>query len=536
LKANPVALQLPIGAADEFEGVVDLITMKAIRWDDKTLGMRVIESEIPAELLPLAREYRAKVVEAAADADEGLLEKFLQRGDLTVDEIREGLRARCLAGEIVPALCGSAFRNKGVQALLDAVVFYLPAPADRAAVKGLLPGGAEAVRAPSDKTPFAAFAFKIASDSTGSLTFFRVYSGVLRSGDTVLVPRLDKSETVGRLVQMHANERLEIEEVRAGDIAAAVDLPDVTTGDSLTDPKNPLTLEMMDFPEPVIAAAIEPKTAADDAGLRDALAKLVREDPTLRVHVDAESGQTILSGMGELHLEIVVDRLLREFGVSANVGKPQVAYRETLRKAVENEGRFVRQAGGREQLAQVALKLEPLPRGQGYEFVALASDELPTEIVPAVEQGVREQIAAGVIAGYPVTDVKVTLLRGAHRDLDGSVAAFKLAGAAAFKEGMRKARPTLLEPIMNVMVVTRPEVSMGDVSGDLSRRRGVLQSIEDTPAGKVVRARVPLAEMFGYATALRSLSQGRATYTMEFSQYAEAPATVSQHVIKDRAA
>ena len=536
LKANPVALQLPIGAADEFEGVVDLITMKAIRWDDKTLGMRVIESEIPAELLPLAREYRAKVVEAAADADEGLLEKFLQRGDLTVDEIREGLRARCLAGEIVPALCGSAFRNKGVQALLDAVVFYLPAPADRAAVKGLLPGGAEAVRAPSDKTPFAAFAFKIASDSTGSLTFFRVYSGVLRSGDTVLVPRLDKSETVGRLVQMHANERLEIEEVRAGDIAAAVDLPDVTTGDSLTDPKNPLTLEMMDFPEPVIAAAIEPKTAADDAGLRDALAKLVREDPTLRVHVDAESGQTILSGMGELHLEIVVDRLLREFGVSANVGKPQVAYRETLRKAVENEGRFVRQADGREQLAQVALKLEPLPRGQGYEFVALASDELSTEIVPAVEQGVREQIAAGVIAGYPVTDVKVTLLRGALRDLDGSVAAFKLAGAAAFKEGMRKARPMLLEPIMNVMVVTRPEVSMGDVSGDLSRRRGVLQSIEDTPAGKVVRARVPLAEMFGYATALRSLSQGRATYTMEFSQYAEAPATVSQHVIKDRAA
>jgi len=536
LKANPVALQLPIGVADEFEGVIDLITMKAIRWDDKTLGMRVIESEIPAELLPLAREYRAKVVEAAADADESLLEKFLQRGDLTVYEIREGLRVRCLAGEIVPALCGSAFRNKGVQALLDAVAFYLPAPSDRAAVKGLLPGGAEAVRTPSDKAPFAAFAFKIASDSTGSLTFFRVYSGVLRSGDTVLVPRLDKSETVGRLVQMHANERLEIEEVRAGDIAAAVDLPDVTTGDSLTTPKNPLTLEMMDFPEPVIAAAIEPKTAADDAGLREALAKLVREDPTLRVHVDAESGQTILSGMGELHLEIVVDRLQREFGVSANVGKPQVAYRETIRKAVENEGRFARQAGGREQFAQVALKLEPLPRGQGCEFVALASGELPTEAVPAVEQGVREQIAAGVIAGYPVTDVKVTLLRGAHRDLDATVAAFKLAGAAAFKEGMRKARPTLLEPIMNVMVVTRPEVSMGDVSGDLSRRRGVLQSIEDTPAGKVVRARVPLAEMFGYATALRSLSQGRATYTMEFSQYAEAPATVSQLVIKDRAA
>jgi elongation factor G len=537
LKANPVALQLPIGVADEFEGVVDLVTMKAIRWDDKTLGMRVIESEIPAELLPLARAYRAKVVEAAADADERLLAKFLERGDLTIDEIREGLRARCLAGEIVPALCGSAFRNKGVQALLDAVVLYLPAPSDRAAVKGLLPDGGEAVRTPSDKTPFAAFAFKIASDSTGSLTFFRVYSGVLRSGDTVFVPRLDKSETIGRLVQMHANERSEIDEVRAGDIAAAVDLPDVTTGDTLADPANPLTLEMMDFPEPVIAAAIEPKTAADDAHLNGALAKLVREDPTLRVHVDAESGQTILSGMGELHLEIVVDRLLREFGVSANVGKPQVAYRETIAKSVEHEGRFTRQAGGREQFAQVALKLEPLPRGQGYEFVgAPASAAVQAEVEAAVEQGVREQIAAGVVAGYPVTDVRVTLLQAAQRDLDSSVAAFKIAAAAVFKEAMRKARPTLLEPIMNVMVVTRPEVSMGDVGGDLSRRRGVLQIIEDSPAGKVVRARVPLAEMFGYATALRSLSQGRATFTMEFSQYAEAPANVSQHVIKDRAA
>jgi elongation factor G len=412
----------------------------------------------------------------------------------------------------------------------------LPAPSDRAAVKGVLPGGDEAVRTPSDKAPFAAFAFKIASDSTGSLTFFRVYSGVLRSGDTVLVPRLDKSETIGRLVQMHANERSEIEEVRAGDIAAAVDLKDVTTGDSLTAPSNPLTLEMMDFPEPVIASAIEPKTAADDAHLNEALAKLVREDPTLRFHVDAESGQTILSGMGELHLEIVVDRLLREFGVSANVGKPQVAYRETIAKSVEHEGRFVRQAGGREQFAQVALRLEPLPTGQGCEFDAVAGDALPAEAIPAVEQGVREQMAAGVIAGYPVTDVKVTILQGAHRDLDSSVAAFKIAGAAAFKEGMRKARPKLLEPIMNVMVATMPDVSMGDIGGDLSRRRGVLQSIEDSPAGKVVRARVPLAEMFGYATALRSLSQGRATYTMEFSQYAEAPANVSQHVIKDRAA
>jgi elongation factor G len=535
LKAKPVALQLPIGAADEFEGVVDLIAMKAIRWDDKTLGMRVIESEVPAALVAQANEHRAKLVEAAADANQRLLEKFLERSDLTSDEIREGLRARCLAGEIVPALCGSAFRNKGVQALLDAVVFYLPAPSDRAAVKGLLPGGVEEVRTPSDKTPFSAFAFKIASDAAGSLTFFRVYSGVLRSGDSVYVPRRDKTESVGRLVQMHANERSEIEEVRAGDIAAAVDLKDVTTGDSLTAPKHPLTLEMMDFPEPVIAAAIEPKTSADHARLGDALAKLVREDPTLRVHVDADSGQTILSGMGELHLEIVVDRMLREFGVAANVGKPQVAYRETIRKSVEHDGKFARQVGGQDQYASVSLRLEPLPTGQGQEFVAGAAEAVPAEAVPAVEEGVRGQMAAGVIAGYPVADVRVTLLGGAHAGLESSVAAFKLAGAVAFKEGMRRAAPKLLEPIMNVEVVT-PQNHLGDIGGDLSRRRGVLQTIEDSPAGKIVRARVPLAEMFGYATALRSLSQGRATYTMEFSQYAEAPANVSQHVIKDRAA
>jgi elongation factor G len=537
LKANAVALQLPIGAADEFEGVVDLITMKAIRWDDRTLGMRVIESEVPAALVEQAREYRAKVVEAAADADERLLKRFLEHGELTVDQIREGLRARCLAGGIVPVLCGSAFRNKGVQALLDAVVFYLPAPSDRAAVKGVLPGGEESARTPSDKAPFAAFAFKIASDAAGSLTFFRVYSGVLRSGDTVFVPRLDKSETVGRLVQMHANERSEIEEVRAGDIAAAVDLPDVTTGDSLTDNEQPITLEMMDFPEPVIAAAIEPKTAADDARLGDALAKLVREDPTLRAHVDAESGQTILSGMGELHLEIVVDRLLREFGVVAKLGEPQVAYRETIRKAVEQEGKFVRQtSGGHDQYAHVWLRIEPLAAGGGCEFVdAVARDAVPAELVPAVEQGVREQIASGVIAGYPVVDVRVTVFDGSHHASDSTPAAFRIAGAAAFKEGARKARPVLLEPIMNVEVVT-PQSYLGDISGDLSRRRGVLQTIEDAPAGKIMRARVPLSEMFGYATALRSLSQGRATYTMEFSQYAEAPANVSQHVIKDRAA
>ncbi len=537
LDAKPVALQLPIGSEDAFEGVVDLVTMKAIRWDEKTLGMRVIEGEIPAALAERAAEYRAKVVEAAADADERLLEKFLEQGSLSVDEIRAGLRARCLAGDIVPALCGSAFRNKGVQALLDAVVFYLPAPSDRVAVKGVLPDGSESERSPSDKAPFAAFAFKIASDPVdGGLTFFRVYSGVLRSGDAVYVPQRDKTETVGRLVQMHANERSEIAEVRAGDIAAAVDLKDVTTGDSLTDPKSPITLEVIEFPEPVIAAALEPKTAADHGRLSGALAALVREDPTLRVRVDVDSGQTILSGMGELHLEIVVDRMQREFGVAAKLGRPQVAYRETIRRVVEQEGKFVRQGAGREQQAHVWLKLEPLPPGQGAEFVAaVAEHAVPAALVPAVERGVREQMASGVMAGYPVVDVRVTLFDGSHHASDSAPAAFEHAAAAAFKEGARKARPTLLEPIMNVEVVT-PHAYMGDIGGDLSRRRGVLETIEDAPAGKIVRARVPLAEMFGYATALRSLSQGRATYSMEFAQYAEAPANVSQHVIKDRAA
>jgi elongation factor G len=538
LEAHPVAVQLPIGAEDAFEGVIDLVTMKAVRWDDKTLGIRVIEGEIPAALAARAREFRAKLVEAAADGDERLLEAFLERGDLSADEIRRGLRARCLAGDVVPVLCGSAFRNKGVQAVLDAVVYYLPAPSDRPAVKGIVPGGGEGVRSASDKAPFAAFAFKIATDSTeGGLTFLRVYSGVLRSGDEVYIPQRDKLETVGRLVQMHANERSEIDEVRAGDIAAAIGLKDVTTGDSLTDPASPITLEMMDFPEPVIAAAIEPKTEADQRQLSEALAKLTREDPTLRVHIDAESGQTIVSGMGELHLEIVVDRMMREFGVAANVGRPQVAYRETIRKAVEEEGKFARQTGGgRDQDARVRLRLEPLPAGHGNEFVdGSAGGPAAAELLPAVEQGVREQMATGVIAGYPIVDVKVTVLDGSYLDGESSRAALKLAGAAAFKEGARKARPVLLEPIMSVDVVT-PQAYMGDISGDLSRRRGVLRSIEDGPAAKIVRARVPLAEMFGYATALRSLSQGRATYAMEFSQYAEAPANVSQHVIKDRAA
>jgi elongation factor G len=536
LKVIPVPLQLPIGAEDGFEGVVDLVTMKAIRWDDKTLGMRVIESEIPAGLAARARDYRAKLVEAAADGDERLLERFLENGELTVEEIRAGLRARCLARDVVPVLCGSAFKNKGVQAVLDAVVFYLPSPSDRPAVKGLVPGGGEAERPPSDKAPFAAFAFKIANDAAdGSLTFFRVYSGILRSGDVVYVPQRDKTETVGRLVQVHANERSDIDEVRAGDIAAAVGLKDVTTGDSLTAPGSAIALEMIEFPAPVIAAAIEPRTAADHERLGSALAKLVREDPTLHAHVDAETGQTILSGMGELHLEIVVDRLERELEVRASLGRPQVAYRETIRKAVEQDGKFARQIAGREQSAEVSLRLEPLPAGHGYEFVAAAGDALPSEAVSAVDEGVREQLAAGVIAGYPVTDVKVTMLEGTQRALDATALAFKAAAAAAFRDGVRKARPVLLEPIMNVEVAT-PQAYVGEISGDLSRRRGVLQTIEDSPSAKIVRARVPLAEMFGYATALRSMSQGRATYAMEFSQYAEAPANVSQHVIKDRAA
>jgi elongation factor G len=535
LKATPVAVQLPIGAEGEFEGVVDLVTMKAIRWDDKTLGMRVLESELPDALAARARDYRAKLVEAAADGNEKLLEKFLDSEELGVEEIRAGLRARCLAGDIVPVLCGSAFKNKGVQAVLDAIVFYLPSPSDRPAVKGLLAGGEEGTRSPSDKAPFAAFAFKIATDAAdGSLAFFRVYSGVLRAGDAVYVPQRDKTEFVGRLVQMHANERSEIDEVRAGDIAAAIGLKDVTTGDSLTSPNNAITLEMMEFPEPVIAVAIEPKTAADHERLNDALSKLAREDPTLRVHLDAESGQTILSGMGELHLEVVVDRMLREFGVAANVGRPQVAYRETIRKAVEQDGKFARQSLGSEHLAQVSLRIEPLPAGHGHEF-ALAADDVTAEVAAAVEQGVLEQAAAGVIAGYPVVDVKVTVLAAVQREVESSTAGLRAAAAAAFKEGVRKARPTLLEPIMNVEVVTA-QSHLGDLSGDLSRRRGVLQSIEDAPAGKLLRARVPLAEMFGYATALRSLSHGRATYTMEFSQYAQAPANVSQHVIEDRAA
>jgi elongation factor G len=535
LRSNPVALQLPIGAEEKFVGVIDLLKMKAITWDDATQGMRFKATKIPADLRPLAEEYREKLVEAAAEGDEALVEKYLRTGALSDAEIKHGLRARCVKGEIVPVLCGSAFKNKGVQAVLDAVIDYLPAPSDRPPVKGVLEDRSEATRTPSDEAPFAALAFKIATDPfVGNLTFFRVYSGVLSTGDTVYNPVKDSTECIGRLVQMHANERSEIKEVRAGDIAAALGLKDVTTGDSLTDPSKPITLEKIEFPEPVIAVAVEPRTQADQEKMGLALGKLASEDPSFRVGTDSESGQTIIRGMGELHLEIIVDRLKREFGVDANVGNPQVAYRETIREAVEQEGKFVRQSGGRSQYGHVWLRIEPLAAGQGYEFDnGIVGGVVPKEYVAAVDKGVQEQAANGVLAGYPVVDVRVTMFDGSYHDVDSSEIAFKIAGSNAFKEGAKKAKPVLLEPIMSVEVVT-PEDHMGDVHGDLSRRRGLLQGLEDSPAGKIVRALVPLAEMFGYATLLRSMSQGRATYAMEFSHYAEVPSNVAQSVIKER--
>jgi elongation factor G len=536
LGAKVVALQLPIGAEEAFVGVVDLIKMKAVYWDDRTLGMRFVEREIPAELKADAAEYRDKLVEAAAEADEALLAKFLERNTLGNDDIRRGLRLRCLKVDIVPVLCGSAFRNKGVQALLDAVVFYLPSPADRPAVRGVLADGTEDSRPANDTAPFAALAFKIATDAAaGNLTFLRVYSGVLQAGESVYNASRGTTETVGQLVQMHANERLEVDEVRAGDIAAAVGLGDVATGETLTAPGAAITLEKIDFPEPVIAVAIEPRTSADQIKLADVLERLTREDPTFRVRIDAESGQTVVSGMGELHLEIIVERLRRDFGVDVNAGRPQVAYRETIRKAVEHDGKFVRQGAEQGQYGHVVLQLEPREAGKGYEFVDGAAGAVPHAFVPAVEQGVREQMATGIVAGYPVVDVKVTLVGGSQHATDSTAAAFRLAGAAAFRDGAKTARPVLLEPVMNVQVVT-PDAYMGDVNGDLARRRGVVQALDDSPAGKIVRARVPLAEMFGYATKLRSLSQGRATYTMQFAEYAEVPANVIQNVIRDRAA
>ena len=536
LKGNPVALQIPVGAEENFKGVIDLIKMKFIEWDDSTQGVNFELVDIPSDLQSKADEYREKLLEAAAETDEALLDKYLENGTLDEAEIIKAIRKRCIDGEITPVICGSAFKNKGVQAMLDAVILFMPAPTDVPAIKGILEDESEASRGPEDKGPFAALAFKIANDPfVGNLTFFRVYSGTLKSGDTVYNPIKGNRERIGRILQMHANDREEIKEVLAGDIAAAVGLKDATTGDTLCDLKEIITLERMEFPEPVISVAVEPKTKPDQEKMGIALGKLAKEDPSFRVHTDPESNQTIISGMGELHLEIIVDRLKREFKVEANVGKPQVAYRETIQASVEQEGKFVRQSGGRGQYGHVNIKIEPLEPGSGYEFVnAIVGGVVPREYIPAVDKGIQEQMANGVIAGYPVVDCKVTLYDGSYHDVDSSEIAFKIAGSMAFKDGAKKAKPVLLEPIMKVEVST-PEDYMGDINGDLNRRRGVLQGLEDAPLGKIVRAEVPLSEMFGYATDVRSMSQGRAAYTMEFSHYSIVPNNVAQEVIESRA-
>ncbi len=533
LKGNPVPIQLPIGAEDNFAGVIDLIRMKQIWWDDSTQGMRFEYRDIPAEMQGDCDEWRSKLVEAAAEANEELLNKYLESGELSEDEIRAGLRERTLRNEVCLVTCGSAFKNKGVQAVLDAVIEFMPAPTEVPDVRGQTEGGDEDTRKSDDGAPFSALAFKILNDPfVGNLTFFRVYSGVLNSGDTVFVPNRSKRERVGRLLQMHASERIELKEVRCGDIAAAVGLKDVTTGDTLSDPDKVIILEKMEFPEPVISVAVEPKTKVDQEKMGLALQRLAKEDPSFRVHTDQESGQTIISGMGELHLEIIVDRMKREFKVEANVGKPQVAYRETIRAQVEQEGKFVRQSGGRGQYGHVWLRIEPQEEGKGYEFVnGIVGGVVPREYVPAVDKGIKEAMEGGVIAGYPVVDVKVTIFDGSYHDVDSNEMAFKIAGSMAFKEGFHKARPVLLEPIMKVEVVT-PEEYSGDVIGDLNRRRGQIQGMEEGPSGKVITAEVPLAEMFGYATNVRSMSQGRATFTMEFSKYLEVPSNVAEAVLK----
>lgn len=533
LGANPIQIQLNIGAEENFKGVIDLIRMKAIIWNEEDRGMTYTAEEVPAELLDKAKQLREIMVEAAAEANEELMNKYLETGELSIEEIKQGIRARTINNEIIPVLCGSAFKNKGVQAVLDAVIEFLPAPNEVPAIFGTLEDDVtEVERHPSDSEPFSALAFKIATDPfVGTLTFIRVYSGMIQSGDTVYNPIKRKKERIGRLLQMHANSREEIKEVRAGDIAAAVGLKNVTTGDTLCDVDKVVTLERMVFPEPVIHVAVEPKTKADQEKMGIALGKLAQEDPSFRVRTDEESGQTIISGMGELHLEIIVDRMRREFSVEANVGKPQVAYRETIRQHVEQEGKFVRQTGGRGQYGHVWIKLDPNEAGKGFEFVnEIAGGVIPREYIPAVEKGIVEQMASGVIAGYPVVDVKVTLFDGSYHDVDSNEMAFKIAGSMAFKDGAKKAKPVLLEPIMKVEVVT-PEEYMGDVMGDLNRRRGMLQGMDENPTGKIIKALVPLAEMFGYSTSVRSLSQGRATYTMEFEKYAEAPANVAEAII-----
>jgi elongation factor G len=536
LGANPVPLQLPIGAEDRFEGLVDLIRMRAIYWSDTDMGVSYAAREIPAGMQTLCAEYRDKMVEAAAEASEELMDRYLEHGELSVEDIVAGLREQALRNEIVPALCGSAFKNKGVQAMLDAVIEYLPSPVDVPAIKGHLDDseGTLVERPAADEAPFASLAFKIATDPfVGTLTFFRVYSGVMKSGDTVYNPVKGRKERIGRIVQMHANAREEIKEVRAGDIAAAVGLKDVTTGDTLCAPDHVITLERMDFPEPVISVAVEPKTKSDQEKMGVALSKLAQEDPSFRVKTDEESGQTIISGMGELHLDIIVDRMKREFGVAANVGAPQVAYRETIRRTVEKaEGKFVRQSGGRGQYGHVVLKLEPLERGGGYIFAnEIVGGVVPREYIGPIDKGIQEQMEGGVLAGFPVVDVKVSLYDGSYHDVDSSEIAFKIAGSMGFRAGALEAGAVLLEPVMSVEVVT-PEENMGDVMGDLNRRRGQVQGMEDGPAGKIIRAEVPLAEMFGYSTSLRSATQGRATYSMEFAKYAEAPGSVAAAVMK----
>ncbi|ASX26766.1 elongation factor G [Candidatus Williamhamiltonella defendens] len=537
LAANPVPIQLAIGSEEKFTGVIDLVKMKAIHWNEKDQGLTFEYQDVPDDMQQLAEKWRQNMIESAAEASEELLDKYVGGEELTEEEIKQGLRQRALKNEIILVTCGSAFKNKGVQAMLDAVIEYLPAPIDVEAIKGVLDDkGTLAIRHSKDEEPFSALAFKIATDPfVGNLTFFRVYSGVVNSGDTVLNSVKGQKERIGRIVQMHANKREEIKEVRAGDIAAAIGLKDVTTGDTLCDLARPIILERMEFPEPVISVALEPKTKADQEKMGIALGRLAKEDPSFRVWTDEESSQTIIAGMGELHLDILVERMKREFNVEANVGKPQVAYRETILHSVEQEGKFVRQSGGRGQYGHVWLRIEPLePGGKGYEFLnEIVGGAIPKEYIPAVDKGIQEQLKNGVLAGYPVVDVRVAVFDGTYHDVDSSEIAFKVAGAMAFKEGFMKAKPVLLEPIMKIEVET-PEENMGDVIADLNRRRGVIEGMDDTSTGKTIRAQVPLSEMFGYATALRSQTQGRASYSMEFLQYSEAPANVSKTIIESR--
>ncbi|MBM4182425.1 MAG: elongation factor G [Betaproteobacteria bacterium] len=535
LKANPVAIVIPIGAEEHFAGVVDLIKMKAIFWDEASQGMKFDYRDIPADLVETAQEWREKMVEAAAESSEELMNKYLEEGDLSEADIKLGIRVRTINSEIQPMLCGTAFKNKGVQRMLDAVIDFMPSPVDIPPVKGEKEDGSEDERPATDDAPFSALAFKIMTDPyVGQLTFFRVYSGVVNSGDTIYNSVKGKKERLGRILQMHANNREEIKEVRAGDIAAAVGLKDATTGDTLSALDKPIILERMVFPEPVIHVAVEPKTKADQEKMGLALNRLAQEDPSFRVRTDEESGQTIISGMGELHLEIIVDRMRREFNVEANVGAPQVAYRECIRKQVEQEGKFVKQSGGKGQYGHVWLKMEPNEPGKGYEFVdAIKGGTVPREYIPAVDKGLKEALNNGVLAGFPVVDVKVTLFDGSYHEVDSSEQAFKMAAILGFKDGMRKASPSLLEPMMAVEVET-PEDYMGDVMGDLNRRRGIIQGMEDMPGGKAIKAEVPLAEMFGYSTDLRSMSQGRATYSMEFKHYSEAPKNVAEAVINSK--